>query len=347
VERADAIVVGGGVMGAAAAWRLARDGRLVALLEQFEVGHRRGSSHGAARVFRFSYDDPEYVRMAMDALPLWRELEAEAGQRILTVTGGFDLGSAERLESHMTALAACGATFDLLSGAAVTTRFPVLSIGPDDRVLHQRDAGVLAADRAVRAMVDLAGRSGATVHERTLVRELRRTEDGAQVVTDGGAFLAPVAVVTAGAWAARLLAGAGIDIPVTPSRESVAFFPVEDEASLPVFVEWTEGPLYALPGGGQGLKTGWHHTGPVTDPDEEGPVEQGVVDRMSAWVAERFPGAEPHPHHVETCLYTNTDDERFILERHGPIVVGSACSGHGFKFAPLIGQRLAKLATET
>jgi sarcosine oxidase len=195
-------------------------------------------------------------------------------------------------------------------------------------------------------MVDLACARGAVLREQTRALELHLTEGGVEVETDRESFLAPVAVVAAGAWARPLLAGAGIELPVTPSRESVAFFPMRGEWPVPVFVEWTQGPLYALPSPGQGLKTGWHHTGPDADPDADGPVESAVVDRMADWVAERFPGAEPHPHHAETCLYTNTEDESFVLERHGPIVVGSPCSGHGFKFAPLIGERLATLATE-
>ena len=157
---------------------------------------------------------------------------------------------------------------------------------------------------------------------------------------------ANVVVVTAGAWARPLLASAGIDLPVTPSRETVAFFPVAPGTALPVFVEWVDGPgpLYALASPGQGLKTGWHHTGPEANPDDKGKIERSVVERMAAWVGERFPAVKPVPHHTETCLYTNTADESFILERRGPVVVGSACSGHGFKFAPAIGERLAHLA---
>lgn len=343
-ERFDAVVVGAGVMGAAAAWQLSKAGRSVALVEQFEVGHDHGSSHGAARVFRFSYDEHTYVRMAMEALPLWREAEAASGQRLLTVVGGFDVGPVERLEAHAAALGAGGATFEMLTGADLMERFPSVGLPPTDPVLHQPDAGVLAADRAVRSMVDLAVASGAVLLEHNRVVELRQNGSGAAISMADRTITAPVAVVTAGPWARPLLAGAGIDLPVTPSRESVAFFRSEPAAEFPVFVEWTEGPLYALPTADQGLKTGWHHTGPDTDPDLPGSVEPHVIERMTEWVRERFPGADPAHHHAETCVYTNTEDERFILERHGAIVVGSACSGHGFKFAPLIGKRLAELA---
>src|SRR5881409_3117246 len=128
MERADAIVVGAGVMGAATAWRLSRAGRSVVLLEQFEVGHDRGSSHGAVRVFRFSYDEVEYVLMAMEALPLWRELEETSGQEILTVIGGFDFGPTPRLETHTRALGVAGAPFELLTGADAVARFTSLSL---------------------------------------------------------------------------------------------------------------------------------------------------------------------------------------------------------------------------
>jgi sarcosine oxidase len=346
MEQVDAIVVGAGVMGAATAWRLSRAGRSVVLLEQFQVGHDRGSSHGAVRVFRFSYDEAEYVLMAMEALPLWRELEEGSGRELLTVLGGFDVGPTPRLESHTRALGAAGARFELLTGKDVMDRFPSVSLPATVAVLYQPDAGILAAERAVRAMVDLAVTGGCILRERSRVLGLRPAGEQVEVSTADESFRAPVAVVTAGAWARPLLSGTGIDLPLIPSRETVGFFPSPYDASFPVLVEWTEGPLYALPSPGQGLKTGWHHTGADTDPDLSGAVDARVVERMSSWVEERFPGAVPQHHHAETCLYTNTVDERFILERHGRIVVGSACSGHGFKFAPLVGERLAKLALE-
>jgi sarcosine oxidase len=344
VEEADVVVVGAGVMGAAAAWRLTRAGRSVILLEQFEVGHDRGSSHGAVRVFRLSYDDAQYVRMAMEALPLWRELEEAAGVQLLTVTGGYDFGSTSALEAHTRALASARASFEMVTGKGVMARFPSISLPATDSVLFQRDAGVLSAERAIRAMVDLACAQGCVLHERSRVLGLRASDGLVDVETAESSFRAPVAVVTAGPWARPLLSGAGIDLPVTPSRESVAFYPSPYDAAFPVFVERNDHALYALPSPGQSLKTGWHHTGPDTDPDLRGAVEARVIDRMCSWVDERFPGAVSTPGRTETCVYTNTEDEHFILDRRGPVVFGSACSGHGFKFAPLIGERLVELA---
>jgi sarcosine oxidase len=340
----DVVVVGGGVMGSATAWRLARRGREVVLLERFELCHDRGSSHGAVRVFRFSYDDPMYVGMAMEALPMWRELEEESGRALLTMTGGFDFGPPDRLAANAAALASLGASYEMIDGAEAVRRFPGMALPADIGVLHQPDAGVIAAELAVETFAERAAALGAELREGSPVLGLHPSEDGVEVLTAGETYRSKVVVVTAGSWARELLAGTGIDLPVVSSRETVAFFRLRGEPPLPVLVEWTSLPTYALPSPGQGVKVGWHRSGPEADPDSPASPDRRVLEHLSAWATEHYPSADPEPHRVETCMYTNTSDERFILERRGSIVVGSACSGHGFKFAPLIGERLARLA---
>jgi len=162
-------------------------------------------------------------------------------------------------------------------------------------------------------------------------------------VAAGETYRAAVAVVTAGAWARPLLGAAGIDLPVTPTRETAAYFRLEGSPP-PVLVQWTGRPFYALFSPAFGLKAARHMVGPATDPEMPGVVSEVSVAEVSAWVGERFATADPAPVHTETCVYTNTADERFIMERRGSIVIGSPCSGHGFKFAPLVGERLAALA---
>jgi sarcosine oxidase len=339
----DVVVIGGGVMGTAAAWALARRGREVTLLEQFELGHKRGSSHGTSRIFRFSYHDPMYVGLAMEALPLWRELERESGRDLLTTTGGLDVG--EMVTTHARALETLGAAFEMIDGAEAGRRFPFLSIPAAEPVLFQPDAGIVAADAAVRALADSAAVRGVDVREGTRALALRVEGEEAAIETDDGDLRARVGVVTAGAWARPLLAGAGIDIPTTPTRETVAYFRIPEGVVPPSMVDWSNPAIYALFSPPTSWKVAQHHAGPVTAPDDEGLVSQDSVSHTSAWVASRFPEADPRPHDAETCLYTNTPDEDFILERRGPIVIGSPCSGHGFKFAPAIGERLADLAT--
>jgi len=345
MREVDVVVVGAGVMGSATAWRLVGRGRDVVLLEQFDLCHDRGSSHGAVRVFRFSYDDPAYVEMAMKAFPLWRELEEESGRTILSITGGYDFGPPERLDANARALASRGASFEMIDGAEVVERYPAMFLPDHTSVLFQQDAGVVAAEAAVKTFAERAVERGAELRERSPVLGLVVSDDRVDVLTGGETYRSRVAVITAGSWARGLLAGIGIELPVVPSRETVAFFRVPDGAGLPVLVEWSSPPTYALPSPGQGVKMGWHRSGPEADPDRPGLPDPQVVGHLSAWAVEHYRSAEPDPYHIETCMYTNTADESFILERHGPIVVGSACSGHGFKFAPLIGERLAELAT--
>ncbi len=341
-DRREVVVVGAGVMGAATARAVSRRGRRVLLLEQFRVGHKRGSSHGASRIFRFSYPEARYVRMAMESLPLWRELERETNADLLTTTGGIDRG--KPLDDHVSALTEAGAEFELLDGAVARNRWAGLALPQDEPALFQPDAGIVAADRAVEAFAQSALRNGTEILQGLRVQALDRRDDLVELETSGGRIQAAAVVVTAGAWAGRLLATADIPLAIRPTRETVVYFKLE--GATPTLVEWGEPSIYALPSPGDGIKVGEHIAGPVTDPDHEGEPNRQSVERLRRWVGERFPTADSQPHHAETCLYTNTPDQHFVLERHDRVVVGSPCSGHGFKFAPWIGNRLADLAEE-
>ena len=343
MKRVDHVVVGGGVMGCAAARALSKLGKKVVLLEQFRLGHKRGSSHGRTRIFRFSYPDPVYVEMAREALGLWRDLEREAGTELVHTTGGIDLGP--HITDNAAALEECGVDFELLSAAQTAERFPGLSVGAASEVLYQRDSAIVYADASIASFATSAMDADADVIEERQVISIEPSAGSVVVRTPGGDFEGDRIVVTAGPWANKLLGTVGIDLPVRPTRETIAYFPI-DTRSLPTVVEWGSPSVYALPSPGQGLKVGEHIAGPVADPDDDQPVDPQSVERLSRWVGERFPGSGNEPRLTESCFYTNTKDERFILERRDNIVIGSPCSGHGFKFAPLIGKRLAELATE-
>ncbi len=191
----------------------------------------------------------------------------------------------------------------------------------------------MRADRARHALLDAAVRRGA------------RVETGRRVASPDE-LDADVVVVTAGAWVRALVPG----VPVRVTRETLAYFRREGPP-LPSVVELGETPgghaFYALHDPVHGVKAGVHHGGAEADPDEPGAPDEALVRRVAAWVAERLPGTGPEPVAAETCLYTTTADEGFLLERRGRVVVGSACSGHGFKFAPAVGRRLATLALGT
>jgi sarcosine oxidase len=278
--------------------------------------------------------------MAQQALPMWRDLESEVGGSLLTITGGLDMGSG--LEHNVAALTQHGASFEMLDGIGARSRCSSIKFDATEDVLYQPDAGLIAADRAWSALVASADERGALIEEHRSVTELTNESDQVVLRVNDEDVRARSCVVTAGAWAKPLLERAGIDLDVHPTRETIAYFKAAGPP-LP-FVEWGSPAAYALGYGADVIRAGFHVAGPPTDAEVEGVVEPSAVDRIAQWADGRIEGLDPTPVATETCIYTNTDDEHFVLERHGSVVVGSPCSGHGFKFAPLIGNRLADLA---
>jgi sarcosine oxidase len=325
---ADIAVVGAGVMGAATARALAREGHEVTLFEQFQVGHERGSSHGRSRIVRLAYPEVEFVELARESFVGWRDLERESGVELLELNGLLEV--VERPEqSSRDGLDAAGAEYELLDAHAVRDRWPV-GVPAGWTPLFQPEAGIVRADLAHRAFVDSAVAHGARLLENTRVDNLDEL--------DGDAV-----VLTAGPWVTRFFP----DLPVRTTRETVVYFRREGEP-LPSVVQLDPGTrghaLYSLHDPAHGLKAGDHHAGIEGDPDDPGEPDPALVERIAEWVGRTYPDADPNPVTAETCMYTTTADERFILERRGSVVIGSPCSGHGFKFAPAIGTRLARIA---
>lgn len=345
-EEYDVIVIGGGAMGTATARTLAERGRATLLLERFEIGNALGSSSGSTRIFRLSHDHPEDVRMAGLALEMWRELEDHAGETLLHTTGGLDVGLA--LEELAAAMTTVGVSSARLQPEAAAERWPALK-PPAGEVLVQEDAGVIMAARTLRAQARLAVQAGATIVTGVAIDRLEASGFGVEIDTPAAAYHAPIAVVAAGPWTPGLLARAGIRLPLAPTLEQVTHFALGEPAPMPVVVDRTADrhrSTYAVPDPEDpgSFKVGLHHAGPVVDPDDR-PAEPDPERERSAiaYATERF--AANRPGASETALYTNAPDDLFVLDRRGPLVIGSACSGHGFKFTPLIGRTLADLAT--
>ncbi len=344
-------VVGAGLMGAATAWALARQGSTVALFDARQPGHRAGSSHGSARIFRWAYPDPLYVALAGQARERWRPVEAAAGEELIRQTGAVDHGPRRDPEGLAEILRAAGVTVELLTAREAAARWPGLVFtGP---VMYQAEAGVLDPDRAVAVMVRLAVGAGARWYPRTPVSRIEPGADGVRLVLPDRAVHAGTAVIAAGAWLPGLLAGL-VDLPrLTVTEQRVFHFPRRDRtARWPAFIHVEQDTvMYGLPGGRDGgpdgdINVGAHFVGPETSPD----TRTGVVDEetrrlVTGYVERYLPGLEPLPRNESTCLYTTTDNEDFVLDRVGPLVVCSACSGHGAKFAPLIGELAADLCT--
>jgi monomeric sarcosine oxidase len=355
--RADLIVVGAGLAGAAAAYVAAGRGRSVVVLEAFGPAHRNGSSHGSARIFRRAYPDPFYVRLTGQAEKRWRALEAESGEILLTLTGGLDFGHAREPERLHEVLVECGVAAELLPEGAAAERWPYIDFDGVGPVMFHPDAGVIDPDRAIAAMLRLATAHGAEVRFHTPVEALAAAPDGGAVATTAGeTFAAPVVVVAAGAWIGPLLAGL-VELPeLSVTQQQVFHFAPaagRPPAPWPIFIHFDgSGYRYGLPGGRDGgvpgaVKIGEHDPGRVTTAaGRDFLIDPGARDRVSAFVAARLPGLDPEPMNEASCLYTWTANEDFILDRPGggPFVVASPCSGHGAKFAPLIGEILADLA---
>ncbi len=337
-------------MGSATAWWLARRGRDVVLLEQFEQGHVRGSSHGGSRIFRLAYPDPEYVGLAQLALRLWRELEEDAGVPLLDTTGGLDHGDPSMIDAVRAALLARSAQCELLTPDAAHERWPGIAF--DRAVLHQPDAGRCRADGTVQALQDRAAVHGAAVHFSVGPATVSEHGDGvlARCLYSDLEIEARVAVITAGAWVERV-APSGIGLPeLKVTQEQIAHFPPRLADEWPSFIHHGVdggGTVYGLRTPGEGIKVGGHHEGPVVDPDERSfDLDPSRVEQSVRYAERWLPGVEPVPVFGVTCLYTTTPTEDFVVDRRGPFIIGSACSGHGFKFTPAIGLLLAELATD-
>jgi sarcosine oxidase len=369
VEQVETVVIGGGAMGSATAWQLARRGRSVMLLERFAPGHVNGASHGASRNFNTSYADPTYVAMLAESLRLWRELEADTGARLLEQVGIVNHGPNPGFDTVAEALHGVGLGASFLTAEAAGERWPGIRF--DGRVLHTPDAGRLNADASVAALQSAAVDAGAEVRHGARVLRLEVLGDDRVRVTtesgsDSGAIEARRVVVTVGAWTSKLLAGV-LPVPrLVVTQEQPAHFALRDQSTdaaaraatdWPGFnhsfdpsdprYSWWYSPIYGMYTPGLGVKAGWHGVGPVTDPDARTFLpEPAQLAALQRYVRDWLPGADPDVLEPVSCTYTTTADENFVLDRVGPVVVGAGFSGHGFKFTPAVGRILADLATD-
>lgn len=364
----DVIVIGAGVMGSATAYRLARSGAKVLLLEQFALGHERGSSHGHSRIIRRSYEHPGYVRLMESAYRAWRDLEADAGVSLITTSGGLDLGkpTGSNVLSCCEAMRAEDVPFELLDAETLRSQFPQFHIAEDDVGVYQPDAGILNASQCVAVLTQQAQRYGAEVVADQHVERVAPDGDGVSVQAGITTYRAGRAVITAGSYLGPLAEQLGLHLQLTVTREQVMFFrPLQPElftvGRFPIFIQYgdiTAEPhsdeskdFYGFPMFGlDGVKVAHHHSGAVIDPlHDEGVVQEEPVGIVRNFLKRTIPAAAGEVMLAQTCRYTTTPDHDFIVDRHPEypqIVIGSPCSGHGFKFGALMGHILADLATQ-
>jgi sarcosine oxidase len=294
------------------------------------------------------------VDLAVRALPLWRQLEAETGTSILTLTGAVDHGSPEATSPLRAALAAAGQASEFLTPAQASVRWPGLRF--DTRVLFHPQAGRLHADHAVAALQQAAAARGAAIRHGTQASRMRTLGGGhVEVTADGQALLADVTVIAAGSWTSKVLSALGIPAPaLRVTQEQPATFHASlghapGAASWPSFIHHGGAGLpagqnvYGLDSG-EGIKVGFHAVGPVTDPDDrDRTVDPAAEQRLRDYAGRWLPGVDASRADSATCLYTITPDDDFLIDRRGPFVTLGGFSGHGFKFGSVLGELAADL----
>ena len=360
----DAAIVGLGAMGSAAAWMLARRGVSVIGFDQFRPPHNLGSSHGESRVIREAYyEDPSYVPLVQRAYELWGELGAATDQTLLRETGALMVSEADGLlvSGALASARQHGIPHEALTAAEIRRRFPVMDAREPVVGLLEHRAGMLALDACIEAQLELAARHGAELRfdtpiERWTPTDLDDVEAPIEIATADGVVTAERLIITAGAWTSSLLRK--LDLPLLVSRQVMFWMRPRGDASrfdlgeLPIWM-WERDAQdfgYGLPNTGHGVKVGHHYPADAVDPstyDREVNAQDEATIR--GWLEATLPDVSGEVLHAETCLYTNTPDAHFLLDLHPKrpnIVVASPCSGHGFKFAPAIGESIADLALE-
>lgn len=354
----DVIVVGLGAMGGAAAYHAARSGARVLGLDANPAGHEHGSSHGATRAIRETYfEAPDYVPLAQRSFDHWRALEAETGQSLLTVSGALYLGPpGNPMTAGVTRAArAHGLPYEALAGAGFARRFPGFALPDGWEALFEARGGILRADACMQAHLDLARRHGADLRFETPALSWRNGGEGVVVETPDGPVEAATMILTPGPWAPEALAD--LSLPLSCRRIAVVHLDATDPGRYPasdlsVYFWMTPEGIYAgFPHiDGEGVKIMRHDVGDVCTPATvRREIDAEDTAQITRFTARYMPAANGPVREALACLYTMTPDNHFILDRH-PAIPGLvyACGfcGHGFKFAPVIGEALSDLALD-
>ena len=353
----DCIVIGVGGMGSSTLYNLAKRGRRVLGLEQFDIPHAEGSSHGVNRIIRLAYyEHPSYVPLLRRAYELWSEIESVTGEQLLYKTGSIDTAPSghEVFEGSLESCLLHDIPHRVLNHVQINEQFPGYQLPPGHMGLLQEDGGFVLSERSIVAYANAAMSAGAEIHAREIVLGWEPDQGGVRVFTDRGEYTAERLVITAGAWTAGMIPI--LEDLAVPERQVLAWLQPLDGSLytpevFPVFnAYFDEGRYYGFPVFGiPGFKVGrYHHLEEVIDPDSEIKTVTGEDEAVLRSAVERyFPKANGTTMTLKTCMFTNTPDEHFIVDLlpgNTQVAVAAGFSGHGFKFASVIGEILADLA---
>ncbi|XP_055965277.1 peroxisomal sarcosine oxidase-like [Sorex fumeus] len=357
----DAVVIGAGIQGCFTAYHLAKHKKKVLLLEQFFLPHSRGSSHGQSRIIRRAYPEDFYTNMMDECYKMWAQLEHETGTQLHRQTGFLLLGMKENpeLKTIKATLARHGVEHQWLQPEELKQRFPNMRPASGETGLLDESGGILYADKALRALQNAIQQLGGIVRDGEKVLEIKSGQP-VTVTTPSGSYQGKSLIITAGPWTNRLLRPLGAELPLQTLRINVCYWrekvPGSYGAAFPCFLslERSLGPhhVYGLPSREYpGMMKVCYHHGNKVDPEErdcpEGPSDIPDVQILRDFVSKHLPDLESEPAIVERCMYTNTPDEHFVLDRHPKydnIIIGAGFSGHGFKLSPVVGKILYELS---
>jgi sarcosine oxidase len=357
MHRYDAIVLGVGGMGSAVLSHLARCGLSVLGIERFEIAHDRGSSHGHTRIIRRAYfEHPDYIPLLNRTYELWDELQSQTDDELIRRTGLVLAGPADgpiiagvRASDRQHSIG-----IETLAPSTTESRFPGLRVPSGMDVLFERDAGFLRVENCVRAHAESAVRHGATIEPNVCIRRWSSNGDTITVETDAQRYVAKQLVICGGAWSIELLAE--LNLPLEVRRKVQPWFATDDaryalESGFPVFGIETDGLfVYGFPSlDGRTIKVADHTHGRVAAPERlDRSLEDDDLTVVRDFIRAHLPGVKPECVRHQVCMYTMTPDEHFILDRHprhNNVAIAAGFSGHGFKFAPVVGEVMADLTT--
>lgn len=353
----DVIILGLGAMGSAAAYHLARRGRRVLGLEQFTPAHDRGASHGRSRIIREAYfEDPRYVPLIQRAYDLWDVLQEESGDRLLLTTGGLMIGPGDGalVRGALASARQHRLPYELLDAAGLRRKYPQILADEATVAVWEPRAGVLFPEDCIRAHLAGATRAGARLQFEASVQRWWVAGDAVEVMTAEGVYRADRLIITAGPWTGQVLLQLGL--PLEVERNVMYWFRPLDPAlfspdRFPVYIyEYAHTRFfYGVPAlRGEGVKVAHHHSGELCTPETiRREVSGAEVEAMRGLLTRHLPRANGELLQTAACMYTNTPDGHFIIDRHPvhpTVTIACGFSGHGFKFSSVIGEILAELA---
>ncbi|KAF2071075.1 hypothetical protein CYY_007612 [Polysphondylium violaceum] len=366
------IVIGGGVIGASCAYQLSKDGGNVLLLDQYHMAHDNGSSHGDGRIIRFSYPEDIYIELAKIVYPMWKDIEKESNTKLYQMTGGIDFGPGhlEPIVDLIQNYKKHNIPYELLNKEEAEKKFPQFKFSPTDVIVYQAEGGVLYASKAVKSLWLLCKQFGATVEQNKKVDRIKvESKDLITVLCDDQTvYKGRKVVFAAGGWTNELLYRSQLNLTlrIEVSQENVFYWEPRPDTpksidysqySNPVAIYYrdADNAFYSLPEIDiKGVKCGYHHSGTALDkmgmPGDRKPYPKEKLDQIKEYIGKYNPGLNNEKESSSLhCHYTNTPDYHFIVDRHpkhSNIIITSACSGHGFKFAPAIGKLVSCMARD-